>query len=115
MTPTDTTGFVMEKMRKMVSCVIAAAWEGLCFPSASNTPLWPRRATMIVAPGMVPLSISRRNTSDMRCSAGAKSPSYGLSRWNDPIGGVTLDSERHIDVLSAVKGAAEFVRLQIGP
>jgi hypothetical protein len=44
-----------------------------------------------------------------------KSGAYGLSRWNDPIGGVTLDSERHIDVLSAVKGAAEFVRLQIGP
>jgi hypothetical protein len=28
------------------------------------------------------------------------SGAYELSRWNDPVGGVTLDSERAIDVLS---------------
>ena len=40
------------------------------------------------------------------------SGAYGLSRYNDPIGGVTLDSERAIDVLSAINGAAQFVRQQ---
>ncbi len=40
------------------------------------------------------------------------SGAYGLSRYGDPIGGVTLDDDRQIDVLSAVKRAAEFIRLQ---
>jgi hypothetical protein len=29
-----------------------------------------------------------------------------------PIGGVTLDDDRQLDVLSAVKGAAQFLRRQ---
>ena len=40
------------------------------------------------------------------------SGAYGLSRYNDPIGGVTLDGGRRLDVLSAIKGAAQFVRQQ---
>jgi hypothetical protein len=40
------------------------------------------------------------------------SGAYGLSRYGDGIGGVTLDSDRQQDVLSAVKRAAEFIRLQ---
>jgi hypothetical protein len=40
------------------------------------------------------------------------SGAYGLSRYNDPIGGVTLDGDRRLDVLSAIKGAAQFVRQQ---
>jgi hypothetical protein len=39
-----------------------------------------------------------------------KSGAYGLSRYNDPVGGVTLDGDRHLDVLSAIKRAAEFLR-----
>jgi hypothetical protein len=42
------------------------------------------------------------------------SGAYGLSRWGDAIGGVTLDGDRQQDVLSAVKRAAEFIRLQFG-
>jgi hypothetical protein len=41
------------------------------------------------------------------------SGAWDLSRWDDPIGGVTLDGDRQMDVLSAVKRAAEFIRLQI--
>ncbi|QHP69542.1 hypothetical protein EI171_20975 [Bradyrhizobium sp. LCT2] len=41
------------------------------------------------------------------------SGAWDLSRWNDPIGGVTLDGDRQLDILSAIKGAAEFLRLQI--
>jgi hypothetical protein len=40
------------------------------------------------------------------------SGAYGLSRYNDPIGGVTLDGDRQLDVLSAIKGAAQFIRQQ---
>jgi len=75
MTPTETSGFVMEKMRKIVSRVIGAGFAGFCFPSASNQAIFPRRATMTVAPGMVPLSISRLKASDIRCSRGCESPS----------------------------------------
>jgi hypothetical protein len=42
------------------------------------------------------------------------SGAYGLSRWNDPFGGVTLDSERVIDVLRVIRCAADFIRSQIG-
>jgi hypothetical protein len=36
-----------------------------------------------------------------------------LSRLDDPVGGVTFDSNREIDLLDAVKGAAEFLRSKI--
>jgi hypothetical protein len=39
---------------------------------------------------------------------------YGFSRWGDGVGGVTLDGDRRQDVLSVVKRAAAFIRLQIG-
>ena len=59
------------------ACCAPSASEaaGLCRPSASNQPIWPRRATITVAPGRVPLSISRLNASDMRCSRTDDSPS----------------------------------------
>lgn len=41
------------------------------------------------------------------------SGAWGLSRWDDPIGGVTLDGDRQLDVLAAIKGAADFIRCQI--
>jgi hypothetical protein len=75
MMPTDTIGFVIEKMRKIESCAIGVEAAGLCLPSASNQPIWPRRATSTVTPGMVPLSISRLNASDMRCNRTDDSPS----------------------------------------
>jgi len=53
---------------QMLSRVIGALRSGLCLPSASNQPIWPRRATITVTPGTVPLSISRLNASDIRCS-----------------------------------------------
>ena len=74
MMPIETIGFVMEKMRKIVSCAIGAEAAGLCLPSASNQPIWPRRATITVAPGRVPLSISRLKASDMRCNRIDDSP-----------------------------------------
>ena len=67
MTTTETTGLVIEKMRKIVLFAIGIACDGLCLPSASNQPIWPRRATITVTPGNVPLSISRLKMSDMRC------------------------------------------------
>ncbi|QIG96311.1 hypothetical protein [Bradyrhizobium sp. 6(2017)] len=39
---------------------------------------------------------------------------FGPPDWCDPIGGITLDGERLIDVLSTIRSAAEFVRQQIG-
>src|ERR1700733_6163073 len=75
MTPIETIGLVMEKMRKIVSGVIGAFAPGSCLPSTSNQPIWPPLATMMVAPGMVPLSISRWNTSDIRCKRDEDSPS----------------------------------------
>src|SRR5215467_8114293 len=41
---------------------------------ASNQPIWPRRATITVAPGMVPLSTSRLNASDILESRAGESP-----------------------------------------
>src|SRR3954451_21457376 len=74
MMPTETIGFVMEKMRKIVSFAIAALAAGPCLPSASTQPIWPRRATITVAPGRVPLSISRLKASDMACRRAAERP-----------------------------------------
>jgi hypothetical protein len=34
---------------------------------------------------------------------------WNLSRWNDPVGGVTLDSERTIDLLDTVRAAVSFL------
>jgi hypothetical protein len=42
-----------------------------------------------------------------------RSGAWNLSRWNDAVGGVTLDGERNIDLLDAVKGAIEFLWAQI--
>ncbi|MBB4428402.1 hypothetical protein GGD66_006989 [Bradyrhizobium sp. CIR48] len=41
------------------------------------------------------------------------SQAYGLSRYGDLVGGVTLEDDRQLDVLSVIKRAAEFIRLQI--
>jgi hypothetical protein len=35
---------------------------------------------------------------------------WDLSRWDDPVGGVTLDQERSVDLLATVKAAAGFIR-----
>jgi hypothetical protein len=37
---------------------------------------------------------------------------WGLSRWNDPVGGVTLDDDHSVDLLAVVKRAVEFLRQQ---
>src|SRR5947207_15802354 len=74
MMPTETIGFVIEKMRKIEFCAIGAEAAGSCLPKASNQPIWPRRATITVTPGMVPLSISRLNASDMRCNRTERQP-----------------------------------------
>ena len=74
MMPTETIGLVIEKMRKMLSCAIGAPAAGFCRPIASNQPIWPRRATITVAPGRVPLSTSRLKASDMRCRRTLESP-----------------------------------------
>ena len=74
MMPTETIGLVIEKMRKIESFAIGALAAGLCLPSASNQPIWPRRATITVAPGRVPLSISRLNASDIELQAGRGEP-----------------------------------------
>src|SRR5271155_4050247 len=74
MMPMETIGLVMEKMRKIVSRIIGALVLGSCLPSASNQPIWPPLATMTVAPGMVPLSISRWKTSDIRCKRDEDNP-----------------------------------------
>jgi hypothetical protein len=39
---------------------------------------------------------------------------WGLSRWGDNVGGVTLDHERNVDLLTVVKEAVEFLRQQTG-
>jgi hypothetical protein len=39
---------------------------------------------------------------------------WDLSHWDDPTGGVTLDADPALDVLSTLKRAAEFMRAQIG-
>jgi hypothetical protein len=91
MMPTETIGLVMEKMRKMELCAIGALAAGLWLPSASNQPIWPRRATSTVTPGMVPLSMSRLNASDIRCSRACESPSdSGLACGSDGVCGAGL-------------------------
>src|ERR1700733_2565702 len=76
-------------MRKMLSRVIGALCAGLCRPSASNQPIWPRRATITVPRGMVPLSISRLNASDIRASRVGDSPSdSGLASGSGGVCGV---------------------------
>src|SRR6195256_6096976 len=86
MRPIETIGLVMEKIRKMVLCAIAVEDAGVCLPSASNQPIWPRRATITVMPGTVPFSISRLNASDMRCNRRAERPSDSGLAWGS--GGV---------------------------
>src|SRR5882724_2293419 len=91
MMPIDTIGLVMEKMRKMVLRAIGAEDAGLCLPSASNQPIWPRRATITVTPGTVPFSISRLNASDMRCNRTGERPSdSGLAWGSDGVCGAGL-------------------------
>jgi hypothetical protein len=38
---------------------------------------------------------------------------WDLTRWDDPVGGVTLDTEREVDLLDAVKNAVSFLWAQI--
>lgn len=40
---------------------------------------------------------------------------WGLSRWGDASGGVTIKNEHDRDLLEIVKGAAEFVRARMKP
>src|SRR5258707_15862895 len=69
--------------------VIGALGAGFCLPSASNQPIGPRRATITVTPGMVPLSISRLNASDIRASRVGDSPSdSGLASGSGGVCGV---------------------------
>src|SRR5712671_3480195 len=81
MMPTETIGLVIEKMRKMLSCAIGALAAGFCRPISSNQPIWPRRATITVAPGRVPLSTSRLNASDIRCRRVDESPICSGLAW----------------------------------
>jgi hypothetical protein len=37
---------------------------------------------------------------------------WGLSRWGDPVGGVTLDQQRDVDLLATVTAAVRFIRAQ---
>src|SRR5882672_11436170 len=86
MMPVETIGLVIEKMRKMVLCAIGAEEAGVCLPSASNQPIWPRRATITVMPGRVPFSISRLNASDMRCNRREERPSDSGLAWGSDGG-----------------------------
>src|SRR6201746_2712546 len=73
----------------MLARAIGALSAGFCAPSASNQPIWPRRATITVTPGMVPLSISRLNASDIRASRVGDSPSdSGLASGSGGVCGV---------------------------
>src|SRR5438045_9600968 len=81
MIPIDTIGFVIEKMRKMLLSAIGADAVGLCRPSASNQPIWPRRATMTGTPGLVPLAMTRLTASDIRCSRIGESPGHSGLAW----------------------------------
>ncbi len=95
MMPMETIGLVIEKMRKRVSCAIGVAAAGFCRPSASNQPIWPRRATMMITPGMVPLSISRLNASDIRCNRMEESPSdFGFGCGSGGVRGAAMDLGR---------------------
>src|ERR1700675_3304741 len=103
MMPTETIGFVIEKMRKIEWCAIGAEAAGFCLPSASSQAIWPRRATITVTPGMVPLSMSRLNASDMRCSRTDDSPSDSGFAWGS--GGVC----------GAVVGRAAVCAVMVSP
>src|SRR5262249_22684353 len=62
--------------------------SGPCRPMASNQPIWPRLATMTVAPGRVPLSTSRLKVSDIRCSrAGDSASDSGFARGKGGVWG----------------------------
>src|SRR3982750_2062056 len=88
MVPTETIGLVIEKMRNTLSFAIGAAEAGACRRVASTQPIWPRRATMKVRPGRVPLSTSRRKASEARCSRTDESPSAsGLASESDGVWG----------------------------
>src|SRR5713226_6959297 len=88
MMPVEAIGLVMEKIRKMVLCAIAEEDAGLCLPSASNQPIWPRRATITVMPGRVPFSISRLNAFDMCCNQTGERPNdSGLAWGSDGVCG----------------------------
>ena len=143
MMPMETIGLVIEKMRKRVSCAIGAAPAGFCRPSASNQPIWPRRATIMVTPGMVPLSMSRLNASDMRCNRMEESPSdsglawgsggvrgaarrfggglrgHGLSlcfcSWPADIVGISPSLAQNIGIEQGVNRLARAIRLAIRP
>jgi hypothetical protein len=60
---TDTTGLVIERMRKMASCGIGAAASGRNRPSASNNATRPWRASSTTAPGKRRRSMSARSRS----------------------------------------------------
>jgi hypothetical protein len=57
---------------------------------------------------------TRRNVKDVisRPPAYFGAAVWGLSRWDDRIGGVTLDSDRSVDLLDVVKRAVAFLRQQ---
>jgi hypothetical protein len=119
MMPIETVGLVIEKIRKMEFCAIGAADAGLWRPSASNQPIWPRRATIMVMPGMVPLSMSRLNASDIRCSPVNESPSAsGLACGSGGVCGMAdcfaADSAVMVSPFDLVAclllGSAEFWR-----
>jgi hypothetical protein len=40
---------------------------------------------------------------------------WDLSRWDDPVGGVTIKDEAELDLLETVKRAAEFLRGKLPP
>jgi hypothetical protein len=103
MMPMETIGLVIEKMRNRVSCAIGAVPSGLCRPSASNQPIWPRRETIMVTPGVVPLSMSRWKASDMRCNRMDESPSDSGLAWGS--GGVC----------GAARGLAAVCAVMVSP
>jgi hypothetical protein len=91
MMPIETIGLVIEKMRNRLSCVIGADAAGFCRPIASNQPIWPRRATMTVAPGRVRLSTSRLKASDISCKRLAESPiASGLACGREGVEGADV-------------------------
>jgi hypothetical protein len=64
--------------------------------------------------------VGRRNDPRLKASEVISRPpadwekaSWDLSRWDDPVGGVTLDAERTVDLLDAVKNAVTFLWTQV--
>src|SRR5436305_10467648 len=113
-------------MRKMLSRVIGALLAGSCRPSASNQPIWPRRATSTVTPGMVALSISRLNASDIRPNRVGESPSdSGLDSGSGGVCGVLtclvaacafMDVSRLLFLFRCLnKGLSRHGEREIGP